>query len=601
MPELLTREIQLAASKAAGDLIPCVLASETPVARAEYFEVLSHAPGDIDLRRAPLPLLVMHDHSQLNIGVVEQLRIEGGKLKGMARFGSTALAQEILADVKAGIVRSLSVGYQLLKRLSQAGDTVRFAWAPYEVSAVGVPADPQAGFYRSNIFPKGSFEMTDTTVESNTPSRSQRRAQGIEAERERMLELNAMGRAHNMRDAADRAVDNGTSVDEFREFVLRNLRPAAPLRVAESPDIGMSAREIEQYSIRRAILSVMDPTFAAREGGYEVECSRAAATVLGRNPEGLFIPADVLRAPMRRDLVAGTPSAGGNLVGTEHLGDSFVGLLRERNLSMEFGATVLGGLSSNLSIPTQTGAGTAFWVTEGTPITESQAVFGQIPMTPKTVGAFTDFSRKMLLQSSPDVESLVRADLAGVLAGAIDRAVFNGSGVGAEPLGLLGQVGVGSVAIGATGGAMTWTKLLELEQALHMVQANGASGLAYLTTPAARRKLKDTLKVSGDAGAGWLWENGTQDGFGTMNGYRAAATSHLPSTLSKGGSAAALSAMIFGHWPDVLIGMWGGLDILVDPYSMATAGGKRIVALMDVDIAIRRVASFAICADIATT
>ncbi len=607
MPDLYRRAIEFQRAAAGdGDSIPCTLSSETAINRGDYLEVLSHRAGDVDLSRAPLPLLVQHDRSQLNIGLVENVRLEGKTLKGTARFSSGEVAQQILTDIKAGIVRNLSVGYLLIKTLSETGNTLRFAWAPYECSVVGVPADPSAGFYRSNIFPEGN-EMSDITVTENdtlNPSRSQRRAaaQDVQLERERAREIRAIGRQFNLVEQADAAIDAGTSLDVFRTQTLARMKDSGALRPAESPDIGMSRREIENYSLARAILSLGDPAYAMREGGFELECSRATAQRLGKNPQGILVPAEVLNASHQRDMTVGTASAGGNLVGTEHMGAAFVSLLRERTLAMDLGATVLSDLVGNLVVPTQTGSGTGYWITEGSAPTESQAAFGQVPLTPKTVGAFSDFSRKLLLQSSPDIESLIRADLAAVLGSALDAAVFNGSGVGAEPTGLLNTSGIGSVAIGTNGGALTWDHLLKLEEALHLTLANGgAAGLAYITTPAARRKAKGTLKVSADAGAGWLWENGAQEGYGAMNGYRAAATSFLPSNLVKGTSGAVCSAMILGLMSDVLIGMWGGLDIMLDPYVLATSGGKRVVSLLDVDIAVRRTASFAAVKDIITT
>lgn len=286
MPDLQFREIELRAAEADGDLIPCVLATETPVERGNFLEVLSCAPKDVDLTRAPLPLIVQHDHTQLNVGVIEQVRAQGGKLRGVARFGASTQAQQILADVKAGIVRSLSVGYELLQIISETGRTVRFAWRPYECSAVSVPADPGAGFYRSLTL-KGSSNMTDITVTENDTgnlSRTQRRAasQGIEAERERMREINAIGRTHNMQELANRAIDDGTSIDDFRALALQRLRGSGTLRVAENPDIGMTDREIGRYSIVRAILAQCDANWATRNAGFELEASRAMEQKLGK-------------------------------------------------------------------------------------------------------------------------------------------------------------------------------------------------------------------------------------------------------------------------------------------------------------------------------
>lgn len=606
MPELFTREIELRAAEADGDLIPCTLTTETPVDRGDFDEILSCDPRDMDLSRAPLPLIVQHDHTQLNVGVVEQIRGEDGKLKGLARFGSGTQAREILADVKAGVVRSLSVGYLLIKKLTETGRTVRFAWMPYEVSVVSVPADPNAGFYRSHTTNphtiKGNI-MTDITITDNHPdTRLQRRSanQAAMEERERVQEIAAIGQQFKLQNEANRAIAEGTSLDAFRKWVMANLKDVGTLRLSESSELGLSRREVEQFSFVKAILAQVDPANHAHRAGFEMEASRALAQKLRRDPRGIYVPGEVLRHRHQRDLVAGTPSAGGNLVATQHYADSFITLLRNRSHVVNLGATTIGDLVGNVAIPSQTGAASVFWVAEGGAPTESAQTFGQVPLTPKTVAAFTDFTRRMLLQATPDIESIVRADLAGIIGVEMDRVAINGSGLSNEPLGILNATGIGSVAIGANGGPITWTHVLQLEEAI--ANANADEGaLAYMTNNKVRRALKGTTKVSADAGAGFIWSDEARgpDGYGSLNGYKAAASNNVPSNLTKG-TGTNLSAMIFGNWADVLIGQWGGLDILVDKFTNGTSGGTRVIAFLDMDIAIRRTASFAAIKDATT-
>lgn len=605
MPELLTREMEFRPGDADGDLIPCVLTTEAPVDRGDFDEVLSCDARHMDLSRAPLPLIVQHDHTQLNVGVVEQIRSEDGKLKGLARFGSGTQAREILADVKAGVVRSLSVGYLLIKKLSETGRTVRFAWMPYEVSVVSVPADPGAGFWRSlNHSPKGKNIMTDITITDNHPdTRLQRRSanQAALEERERVQEIAAIGQQFKLQNEANRAIAEGTSLDAFRKWVMANLKDSGALRVAESPELGLSRREAEQFSFVKAILAQVDPANHAHRAGFEMEASRALAQKLRRDPRGIYVPGEVLRHRHQRDLMAGTPSAGGNLVATQHYADSFITLLRNRSHVVNLGATTIGDLVGNVAIPSQAGAASAFWVAEGGAPTESAQTFGQVPLTPKTVAAFTDFTRRMLLQATPDIESIVRADLAGIIGVEMDRVAINGSGLSNEPLGILNATGIGSVAIGTNGGPITWTHVLQLEEAI--ANANADEGaLAYMTNNKARRALKGTTKVSADAGAGFIWSDEARgpDGYGSLNGYKAAASNNVPSNLVKGTSGAICSAILFGNWADVLIGQWGGLDILVDKFTNGTSGGTRVIAFLDMDIAIRRVASFAAIKDATT-
>lgn len=615
MPEPITRftrEIVLNPAEANGESVPCVLSSETPVERGDFIEVLSHDPQHVDLRRAPFPLMVSHDKSLLNIGIVEQIRLEGGRLRGEARFGSSLQARQLLTDVRSGVIKSLSVGYELVRKISAVGRTVRFAWAPFECSIVAVPADPAAGFYRSqnsqtpnfyqgkNIMENENFEV-EATEKSTRNSRHNANTATL-TERERVREIHAIGAQFDMGDLAARAIENGVSLDSFRTQVMGRLKDNGALRAYEPSDIGLTSREVEGYSFTKAILAQTDANYARREAGFELEASRAMAQKLGRAPQGLFVPIDVLRHQSRgqrgqRDLTVGAAAYGGNLVATDLQGDNFVEILRNRAVLLNLGARTLGGLVGNVAIPSQVGPATASWLPEGGAPIESQQTFGQVLLAPKTVGAYTDFSRRLLLQSSPNIESLVRRDLAGALSVEIDRVAIAGSGTGNEPLGILNASGVGAVAVGANGGSLTWSHILQLEEGLANANADVGDALGYVTNYKVRRALKSTTKTT-DGASGFIWSDEMRDanGFGKLNGYPAAASNYVPSNLTKG-TGVGLSAVIFGNWSDVLIGMWGGLDILADKFSLSTSGGTRVVALLDLDVAIRHVASFVVLKD----
>ena len=187
---------------------------------------------------------------------------------------------------------------------------------------------------------------------------------------------------------------------------------------------------------------------------------------------------------------------------------------------------------------------------------------------------------------------MVQADLAAVLGLAIQQAAISGDGSGNQPSGLLTLI-TPSVAGGPDGAAPTWAHIVELESDVAVANAL-VDNMAYLTNAKVRGKLKTTSKVSGQNG--FIWENGDTP----LNGYRAAVTNAVPSNLTKG-SGTNLSAIIFGNFRDLVIGMWGGLDLMVDPYSGSTAGTVRVVALQDVDVALRNTVSFATMVDALTT
>lgn len=459
-------------------------------------------------------------------------------------------------------------------------------------------------------------------------------ADSLKAERARVREIQHTA-AHfrsleGIEALTDAAIESGSSVEAFRSKVLAGMQDQGRFRQAESPEIGLSNKDLKRYSLARALLAASDPINAHTLAPFEFECSRAAQDKRGDSrgkdrESALTIPADVLcrgieltaadawqaaqalitrarfgnAAEQYRDLVVGTNTAGGNLVATQLLGSSFIELLRNALVLDRLGITTLSDLNGNIAIPSQTGAATTYWVTEGNAPTESQQTIGQVSFTPKTIGAFTDYSRKLLLQSSIAVEAFIRADLAAQIAQGILTASINGSGSGAEPTGLLNTSGIGAVAIGTNGGAPLYDHLVDLETAVAVANADVGS-LAYLTNTKVRGKLRKTQVFSGTNGQP-VWGKGRESGLGDVLGYDAYVTNAVPSNLTKGSSSGICSAAIFGNWADYILALWGGLDVMLDPYALSTTGGKRVIALQDCDMGARRTASFAAVKDILTT
>ena len=275
------------------------------------------------------------------------------------------------------------------------------------------------------------------------------------------------------------------------------------------------------------------------------------------------------------------------------LSTDLIDLLRNKMLTQSLGALVLSNMEGGtFSIPKKTSGGAAYWLTEGIAPTQSNAVIGQTTFTGKSVGAFTDLTRKFMLQTSLDAEAFARDELTTILALEIDRAALNGSGTGAEPQGLMQRAGVPTVALGTNGAVPTFQALVDLETATAAANAD-VEKMAYVTTAKGRGKLKTTLKASA-AGSTMLWDAGE------VNGYGAFATNQLPSNLTKGSSGATLSPVLFGNWADLAYALWGALDIIEDPYAKSTSGGLRIVALQELDIQTRRDESFAKIVDMVT-
>jgi HK97 family phage major capsid protein len=496
----------------------------------------------------------------------------------------------------------------------KAGSTPVFrvtSWEPYEVSYVAIPFDPTVGLDRSlaaeapaTAQPLEKPTMSDTTTAA--PAATQQpdirviESQAMTRERDRINAIRAMGDAHKLQAEADAAINGNQSVDAFRATVLERLVASGKATVAEAPVIGLTDKEIRNFSISRLMFALLEPNDrqAQHAAGFEIEASIAARKKRPIDEQGLHashrmagysVPLDVLQGSSKRDLSVGTTTAGGHLVSTDLLASNFIDLLRARMVLGGLGVTMLDGLVGNIAIPSMTAGASTYWVAEATAVTESQAAFGQVTMTPKTVGMFTDYSRKTLLQTTPAIEQLVRMDLASGIAQEIDRVGLAGSGSGAEPTGVINTAGIGAVAGGTNGLAPTYAHMVSLEEAVAIANAD-IGNMAYVTNAKMRAQLKLTQVFASTNGTPVWMDN-------EVNGYGAVATNAVPSNLTKGSSSGVCSAIAFGNWSDLMIGMWGGLDLILDPYALATAGGRRIVALQDVDIKVRRAASFAAMLD----
>lgn len=405
---------------------------------------------------------------------------------------------------------------------------------------------------------------------------------------DRVTTILSLGELHGQNKLARDYVKSGGSVERFREEILTRIQ-TGPDR--ERPEIGLSPKEAEKFSFTKIIRAYADPVHR-KEAGFELEVCEAAAEKAHRSPMGFFVPFDVLT----RDLTKGTATAGGNLVATELLSESFIETLRNRLKVQQAGASILNGLVGDVAIPRQSGTSTAYWVDEGSALTESAQTFDQVSLSPKTLGAYTDFTRRLMLQSSTDIEQLVRRDLARVLAVEVDRAAINGSGSSNEPTGILNVSGIGDVAGGTNGAAPTYAHIVELLSDVANANAD-AGNLAYLTNSKVRGKLLQVEKASSTGQFVFEAPQGGEDG--RMLGYPTYVSNNVPSNLTKGTTSDA-SAIIFGNFSDLLIGTWGQLDILVDNTSLSTSGGIRVVAFYDVDIAVRHAESFSAMKDATT-
>ena len=557
--------------------VKIAVSSEEPVERSFGIEILDHKPGSIDLsflNSGRAPLLLDHDPTK-QIGVVESVALDGSarRLRATVRFGKNALAKEVFDDVTDGIRANISVGYQINKLDKEGKETYRAtSWMPMEVSIVSIPADRTVGVGRS-----AADDLT-TSIPA-TPIKEAKMAEfdleAVKAEAARAAakdaaEMIRLGASHNKRDLADKAIAAGRSLAEFRGELLEAIGNK-PLDT--SADLGLTQKEVRRFSLMAAIRAMANPTDfrAQEEARFEFEASAAAQRAAGVDAKGLMIPTDVLRAWGKRDLNTSDDSS---VIAQDFRGGDFIDVLRNASSVMQAGATMLTGLKGNVAIPKKATASAAGWIsTEGGASSESEPTFGQVTMTPKTLGAFTDITRLMMMQSSPDIEALVRDDLSRAIALAIDLGALAGSGSSGQPTGVKTTSGVNKPTSFAAA-TPTFAEVVALETAV--AEDNALLGnLAYILPASMYGALKTTAKAANTAQ--FVVEPGN-----TINGYRAIVSNQVTS-----------GDLFFGNFSDLLIGMYGGLDILVDPYTSSNTGTVRIRALQTVDVAVRHAVSFA--------
>ena len=301
---------------------------------------------------------------------------------------------------------------------------------------------------------------------------------------------------------------------------------------------------------------------------FEFECSEAAQRAYGKTAQGVMLPDEVLRNWNQRDLSAGSD---GDLIGQDYRAGDFIDVLRNNSAVMPM-ATMLNGLTGDVKIPRKTAASTAAFISsEGGAAGESEFTVGSVSMSPKTLGAFTDVTRQLMIQSSIDVENLIRNDLAQSMAIAIDDAALEGSGSSGNPTGITNTSGINSVSL-SSAAAPTFAEMVSMETAVRVDNAL-LGDLAYIVHPTNYGTLKTTEKATNTAQFVAVNDE--------INGYKVVVSPQLTA-----------NNYVFGNFNDLLVGMFGGLDIVVDPYSNSSSGTVRIVALQSVDVAVRHAVSF---------
>lgn len=543
--------------------------------------------------------------------LAEERWLYGAEAKALGFATDTAPAMEVFASaapIPQGRFKNMPAELKaMLGEAPQAGVSVEVSvevteptdppeTEPEELEISG-PPDAVIGLLGVNNL------STEQPIAGGTPAAplsmsetNEIKAAAALSERERVAAIRGLAKAHSLPESmTDELIDNGTEVSEARAKVLefigakRGAAPTSGIADAGCANIGMSEAEVQRYSFMNVVRYLADPNpRTAAAAAFELEASRAAESIHGRSANGVIIPFDVLgNRPMAASV--GDLAAGGALVGTDKLDGSFIDLVRNRSAFISSGVTVLTGLQGNVEIPKQTGASTYYFVGEDVDVTASDVTFGLVNMTPKTIGVRVPISRRAMIQTSPDVEALVRRDMLEQVALGVDYTIGYGTGGSAQPQGLRNVTGLGSVTLGGgttqtypsgLGGGShdsgDWADYVGLETA---IAANNldVGNLRYVMNSVTRGGCRVTLRAAA-AGSDYIYADD-----GTIAGY--------PVTVS---NQVTTNDVFFGNWSDLVVGFWSGLDVTVDNLTQAAKGQVILTVHQDFDVAVRRAESFAL-------
>ena len=601
------------------EAIPVVVSSDAVVEVSDGPEILVHSSDAIDMQRAPLPIIATHRGGQISVGVVDGLRVVGGKLRGLAKFGVRQEAAEYRADVLTGVIRSVSVGYARVKSTVRTdGVLVTSRWMPSHVAMVAEPADVQAGFFRgANPAFTLEVEAAPVPVRAEPEPAARAASHGVPIMAENQVAAgNAVAEPKIVITEDNSHRPDPVTLEKNRKQAIRNLAKASQCderyvahwidsgasleRVADDimkiqtergdeqsrTFLDMPKRETQQYSLMRALRAAQNRDWS--KAGLELEANKEISKRLSKLPRAetaFFVPLDVMmRDRQVRDMTSAGVSGSNYLVGTNLMAGSFIELLRNTSVALRMGVQRMSGLVGNVTIPKMTAGNTAYWLAdENTQITESQPTIGQLSLAPKNVAALTELSHQLMQQATPDAEQMVLDSIARDIGLAVDVGILRGSGGSGQPTGIATTGSIGSVA-GASFLTNAADRALEFQSD---VAANNAlnNGFGYVTTPAVAALLMNKPELA-STGTARLWQGNMLNG--SMFGFPAMSSAQMSS-----------ATMLAGWWPSVILAEWGVLELMTNPYSDFTRGLSAVRGWYTCDVGVRYAGAWSYASSIA--
>lgn len=375
-----------------------------------------------------------------------------------------------------------------------------------------------------------------------------------------------------------RGLNEDLSRAEFIEAREREIQNGTPIYGA-TPDFDRECRAPGLFLDAVAASAGIAGRDIARVQEISAELQRRS----GRTAQGIMIPTTIWQEPVEKRVVLSS-TTGAGAIGTDHLGNQVVDALRAASVANRAGATILSNLQGNVSIPAVDTGFTSGWVAENGALSAADWDINSRTMSPKHVGALTEFSRNLVLQADPSVDAMTTRDAARALAASLDAAALVGGGAN-EPS------GIGATVTPTTFATPTWDEGLDMIASIATANALGGS-LAWAGHPQVTKKLRSTLVASSTDSRMIMSDPNS------LYGYP-----YFDTTALAGAGSPEDRAIVFGDFSSLVIGYWTGVDILANPFESTaySKGNIQVRALLTADVCLRHQESFAYAADMSTS
>ena len=258
--------------------------------------------------------------------------------------------------------------------------------------------------------------------------------------------------------------------------------------------------------------------------------------------------------PTDGGIVATVATQGAEVVATDKL--NILAPLYGKSILAE--ATVLTGLVGNVSIPVYSGT-TVGWKGEMVDADNGKGDFDSKELSPKRLTAYVDISKQFLVQDSVGAEEMLRADIVNALKAKLEQTIFgDAAGDATKPAGIFN---------GADAEELDYTKAVNFEA--DVTDFGGEK--KWILSPSAKAAAKQTTISGEKSDLRLLCENNE------INGYPVVTSSNVADLC-----------YAFGDFKELVVAQWGALDIVVDPYTLATKNAIRLVINAFFDATVRR-------------